>query len=386
MLPLPPKRSSTSKVSKRYSLANMLNGTTSESTYGENTRASAMLFTAPSVKLLIVDDVNTNLTVATGLMSPYKMRIDTCISGAEAINMVKKNRYDIIFMDHMMPEMDGVETTQAIRSLPDDSEYYKNVPIIALTANAVSGIKEMFLQNGMNDFLEKPIKIRRLDDMLRKWIPKERREKYESEITVSETISLAIEGVDIGLGLSLNGNIMENYLKTLGVFYRDGRGKIENIHECLRNNDIKLYTTLVHGLKSSAMSIGAKDVSEYAKALEIAGKSNDSLSFIFENNDDFLGAFETLLNNIGAVINSDGVSAVDPAQLDFLKETLAKLKSAFESIDAVQMNALVKDLQGKRWDKTTTALIEHLSKCILLFDYEEGVTLIDDFFKRGNGS
>jgi len=127
-------------------------------------------FNAPNAKVLVVDDTDANLKVVKGLMQPYKMQVDLCTSGAEAIEMVKANSYDILFMDHMMPEMDGVEATKLIR------ETHTNLPIIALTANAVSGVREMFLANGFNDFLSKPIDTVELNVILEKWLPREKQE------------------------------------------------------------------------------------------------------------------------------------------------------------------------------------------------------------------
>jgi len=129
-------------------------------------------FNAPNAKILVVDDNDVNLEVAKGLMQPYKMQVDLCMSGAEAIEKVKANNYDLVFMDHMMPEMGGVEATKIIR------EIYANLPIIALTANAVSGVKEMFLENGFNDFLSKPIDIVNLNSILETWLPKGKQIKH----------------------------------------------------------------------------------------------------------------------------------------------------------------------------------------------------------------
>ena len=126
-------------------------------------------FRAPKAKILIVDDNLVNRKVAAGLMKPFNMQIDSAKSGEEAIEMVRQKEYHIIFMDHMMPDMDGVETTHIIRNM--DGEYYRNVPIIALTANAISGIKEMFLQEGMNDFIAKPIDIKELSEKILHWLP-----------------------------------------------------------------------------------------------------------------------------------------------------------------------------------------------------------------------
>jgi CheY-like chemotaxis protein len=169
------------------SVANILNGESEHFSYSQNTE-NIVRFTATGVNILVVDDVITNLKVAKGLLAPYKMQVDLCKSGMSAIDAIKTNRYDLVFMDHRMPGMDGIEATEHIRVLgtgdvPEggEDEYFKNVPIIALTANAVSGTKEMFLQNGFNDFLSKPIDTIKLNAVLEKWIPKEKRQVITTE-------------------------------------------------------------------------------------------------------------------------------------------------------------------------------------------------------------
>ena len=126
-------------------------------------------FIAPDARVLVVDDIQTNLTVAQGLLSIFKVKIDTCISGQDAIGMVQQNQYDIVFMDHMMPGMDGIEATAAIRAL--EGEQYRTLPIVALTANAISGMREMFLEKGFNDYLSKPVELAKLNGIMDVWIP-----------------------------------------------------------------------------------------------------------------------------------------------------------------------------------------------------------------------
>ena len=134
-------------------------------------RASSVRFIAPKARVLIVDDNIINLKVAAGLMRPYGMQILTADSGRAAISMLRSKDIDIVFMDHMMPEMDGVEVTKEIRSM--DDRYYKNVPIIALTANAVNGVRDMYIEAGFDDFIAKPIELSALDRVLKMWLPKE---------------------------------------------------------------------------------------------------------------------------------------------------------------------------------------------------------------------
>ena len=160
------------------SIANLLNGKADRRDYYENSgNSGAVQVTFPGVRLLVVDDIATNLKVAEGLLAPYHVTVDTCLSGLQAIDLVKRHNYDIVFMDHMMPEMDGIETTATIRAREKEQQLSKPVPIIALTANAVSGMREMFMEKGFNDFLAKPIDISQLDEILGRWIPKEKRNK-----------------------------------------------------------------------------------------------------------------------------------------------------------------------------------------------------------------
>jgi len=157
------------------SIANILNETNDDVDIEENFDESRTFVTS-DVRVLIVDDISTNLVVAEGLMAAYMMQIDTCTNGKAAIEKIKNTKYDIVFMDHMMPELDGIETTRIIRKIP--GEYFETLPIIALTANAMSGTRNLFLKNGMNDLLTKPIEMQKLNEILDRWLPSHKKSKY----------------------------------------------------------------------------------------------------------------------------------------------------------------------------------------------------------------
>jgi len=152
------------------SLANILNGVQETLPYDEDAKFE-IKFTAPEAHILVVDDVITNLKVIKGLLLPYGMQVSLCKSGEMALEAVRTNHYDMIFMDHLMPEMDGVEATDRIRMLGVENRYFADVPIVALTANAVSGMREFFLKNGFNDFIPKPVDMVKLNGILEKLIP-----------------------------------------------------------------------------------------------------------------------------------------------------------------------------------------------------------------------
>ncbi|MDR1812865.1 MAG: response regulator [Candidatus Fibromonas sp.] len=352
------------------SVANILNGVADNTFFYASTNSIAK-FNAPEAKILIVDDINTNLQVAEGLMLPYGMQVDLCLSGAEAIEAVKAKRYNLVFMDHMMPGMDGVETTRHIREL--GGEYYQTLPIIALTANAVSGVKDMFLANGFNDFLSKPIDTIKLNTILEKWLPKEMQEKAREEVKTGDESNLnrviEIDGVDVRRGIAITGGIVKNYLRTLAVFHRDGIQKIEEIKKSLETDNYPLYTTYVHALKSASANIGAGEISEIAKALEIAGNQED-MKFIKSHNAGFLMALQILLDNISMAISAKQEKPVDT---ETLKSKLVKLRGAIDVFDLDAINEATRDLQ----EFTQMAEVEKILLNILVGNHDEAVPIIN---------
>ena len=359
------------------SIANILNNVADNIGYSKSYDID-IRFTAPTAKVLIVDDIDTNLKVAKGLMAPYKMQVDTCLSGLKAIELIQIYRYDAIFMDHMMPEMDGVEASNLIRSLADEGGYYKKVPIIALTANAVSGIKEMFLQNGLNDFLTKPIETFKLNSILEKWIPHEKREKYIREEKVDVAYEIEIKGIDIKTGISMTGGKLKHYLSILSIFHKDGLEKIIQISKCVKENDIKLYTTYVHAMKSATASIGAAKISDFAKTLELAG-INEDVEFIEKNTGDFIRDLTILLKNINVAISNAHVDdkKENNSDLEFLYRNLDELKVALENMDVREIDNIINLLKVEEWDNRIKDTLGSIEESILLFEYDEAIELID---------
>jgi CheY-like chemotaxis protein len=284
------------------SLANILNDT-GEAVACKHERGSADIrFIAPSACILIVDDIATNLKVAEGLLAPYKMDITTCLSGAHAIQLIQKHQYDIIFMDHMMPEMDGVAATKAIRAIP--GEYFRNVPIIALTANAVSGMREMFLEKGFSDYLSKPIEMRKLNEIMAKWVPSEKRESAEPEEEDRAPLSVRrrmIDGVDMERGIRITGGSEKAYRGVLALFCKDASERMHVLREAPDGDNLPLFITQVHALKSAAGSIGAASLSDAAARLEEAGRRAD-MEAIHNGIDGFREALAGLVELIQAFL------------------------------------------------------------------------------------
>ncbi len=239
---------------------------------------------APEAQVLIVDDNQMNIRVVEGLMRTYGVQVSYALSGQEGIDMLTSKKYDLVFLDHMMPGMDGVETFHHIRRKHD--LYFKEIPIIALTANAIAGAREMFIKEGFNDFLAKPVESSVLQRVLKKYIPKEKQKSleekerlqevsliFEEEKTENKEI-LVIDDLDIDKGIMYCGN-RENYLEILTSQRDSGRVTLQQVQDAYEKGDWKNYIILVHGIKSAMMSIGAVNLSEMAKALEFAGKGED---------------------------------------------------------------------------------------------------------------
>jgi len=235
----------------------------------------------PFGKILVVDDLNMNIYVIKGMLSPYGLQIDTAISGPEAIEKVKSNAYDLVFMDHMMPKMDGVEATHEIRKLGPE---YEKLPIIALTANAVSGMKEMFLANGFNDFISKPIIIQELDEILRKWMSPGKITRYKQPEASSADATYDGFIKDIGKtgeidtenGLSQVAGNKGMYRNTLKIFYEKFISVCNDMTVSLDAKDLQNFTVSVHSMKTMLAIIGASSLSRTAAELERAAKENET--------------------------------------------------------------------------------------------------------------
>ena len=260
---------------------------------------SSVSFTAPKARVLIVDDAEINLKVASGLMQPYNMELITADSGPSAINKIRFQNIDLVFMDHMMPEMDGVEATRIIRSM--NGEYYKKLPIIALTANAVNGAREMFKESDFNDFIAKPIELLALDRVLKKWIPADKIETLTSKDNTTDDLKNNSNNINkekhilVSKGLTYTSGNKDVYYEILEMFVQDGIEKIEQLNSYVENEDWKNYIIKVHALKSTSLTIGAVMLSEFAKKLELAGKS-ENFGIIRKENKKLLNLYNEVIS------------------------------------------------------------------------------------------
>jgi CheY-like chemotaxis protein/nitrogen-specific signal transduction histidine kinase len=361
------------------SLANILNGAQIIG-YAEKENIHWQ-YTAPTARLLIVDDINTNLQVAEGLMSPLEAVIDTALSGAEALHYVQEYDYDIVFMDHMMPDMDGVETTAIIRAFA--GEKYQNMPIIALTANAVSGMREQFLASGFNDYLAKPIEMKKLFSVINMWIPKEKRiygvKKSTQAIVSDEDLGIVIDGVDTALAIKAMANSVDKYMRILATFCTDVRERLRVLeHAPEDGEDLRLFITQVHALKSASRSIGAAEVSHLAEELEHAG--NDIQVQKIQDN---LGAFREALLSLTQRIESALANRTKNVEERVGQESVAALKAAIEAEDLDEAYNLLDNLERTQYDQQTTKLLREVANALLLYDFPGAMRAVGELSGEG---
>ena len=296
-----------------YSIANTLNGESDirndiDSSYNYDT----IRFTIPNARLLVVDDMAANLKVAKGLLALYDAVVDTCMSGREAVELIMQHEYDIIFMDHMMPEMDGIDSTAAIRTwekarLEKGYVTYKEIPIVALTANAVYGMREVFIESGFNAFLSKPISISELDYILDHWIPDEKKNyrHYKDGKRKSKDTGFSfpeIPGLDTVSGFYKSGGNEAVYREVLSLFCDDVKERL-TVFQSIQN-DPSLIAFHAHAIKSASAYIGCAEIIERAKAIEAAGHDGN-LVFIKEKLPEFLNFTEELSKNIRKALNNE---------------------------------------------------------------------------------
>jgi len=322
----------------------------------------------PYGKVLIVDDVDTNLYVARGLMSPYGLNIETAKSGFELIEKIKNGAvYDIIFLDHFMPKMDGIEAAKIIREMG-----YKN-PVIALTANAIVGQSEMFTKNGFDGFISKPIDIRELNATLNKLV----RDKYPAEaiessrLKASSAVQRAVKQTDPASDPGLRA-----------IFARDAENVIARLKSILANSfrrtdDITQYVIDVHSMKSVCANMGEEEVSAFARRLEIAGQARD-IQLLTSETPVFLEALSKVVKKLKP---KEDVSVPENFENDlvFLSEKMLAIKTACDNYDDVAANSALKELEQKKWSHTIKNYISAISMHLLHGDFEKVANIANNY-------
>ena len=323
-------------------------------------KRSQVVFEAmPYGKVLIVDDVESNLYVAKGILTPYKLSIDTATSGFEAIDKIREgNIYNIIFMDHMMPKMDGIETTKKLRE-----EGY-NYPIVALTANAVSGQSEMFLANGFDDFISKPIDIRQLNAALKKFI----RDRQPPQV-LEEASRVNFEK---------ENNVFDESSQVLldpqlaGIFIQDAK-KAMLVIDKFKDGDIKAYSVAVHGMKSTLLIIGEDELSAFAAKLEKAGREKN-IKLINAETPLFLEDLKKVLKKLGEIVVKKDEAKIPDKTSEELRSSLQKkllsIKEACGNYDQKTAKTTLNELRQEKLQPAFREALDIMADHLLGGDFE----------------
>lgn len=362
----------------------------------------------PGVRALVVDDEPMNLMVAEGILRDYRMQVKTAKSGREALEICEKEEFDLIFLDHMMPEMDGVDTLKRLRKMY--VEEGRTLTVIAFTANAVSGAREMFLQEGFDEFVSKPIESMELERVLKKVLPKSfitfvDRDRHE-EIRYGTDGSMAQRsleerdtdglterdeavrtkgdipgrlerlGINVLAGEQYCRGDREFYREVLLKFAQDAVSKEREIDGFWKKEDLKNYRIMVHALKSSAKMTGAEELSELAKKAEEAAKNQDA-DYIRAHHEELLTAYRETALGLLDVLGSAGAGPgggetekdVQIGKADFLQR-LKALKDSCDTFEADRAETLLAEMSGMMYEgRPMEELLQNIREDVEEFEF-----------------
>ena len=363
-------------------------------------KAQVVRETIPNGKVLVVDDMDMNLYVAKGMLSPYGLQIDTALSGFEAIEKIKRNEYDLVFMDHMMPKMDGMETTQEIRKWEEEEYKRKHgmefsqenpklseadrLPIVALTANAVAGMKEMFLANGFSGFISKPIVVQELDAILKEWLSPEKVTQCVDMGGSANTDHTGfmenlkkIDEVNTEIGRSRFSGMVDIYHNTLKMFHKGLLPECTSMTSFLDEKDLKNFMICVHTMKSSLSIIGAMRLSETAFELETAAKNQD-YDYCAQRFTEFHEKLLSLHKQLSDIFpaTEEAPQKKEPGDSGHLRESAQKALAAVEDFDSDAALEIVKKALTYDFGEEINILLADAMTALEKLEYENAAEIL----------
>lgn len=348
-----------------------------------------MSFIAPDARVLAVDDNRMNLSVISGLLKRNGISPDVAFGGDEALELCKKNKYDLIFMDHMMPYPDGIETLHQIRNGKDVN---KETPIVVLTANAVAGARKRYLDEGFDDYLSKPVDVGKLEAVLLRYLPMEMQILKETVAQETEVANRADytqddnELISREIGLQYSGGSEELYAEILQSYYTESIKYRERLQEYFVIHNWEDYAITAHALKSTSLGIGATALSGLAKQQELAAKAGDYAK-VAEKHTEFLQKIGQVLEEIGEpeapAISNEMLEEISDA--DFLVQ-LRKLWEYVDNYEMVKALERITYLNQVTRDEEVTERLQQIETCVSDFDYTDAeetvIGLIKDYEGR----
>ena len=377
-------------------IAMVLNNQWNIENYKKN--AAGEIIMAKNAKVLVVDDNAVNLKVAAGIFSKYGIDIAVATSGEDGIKKIQDEKYDLILMDMVMPDMDGGDVLKAVRA--KEGNYYKGVPFIALTAQNGANVREEMLGLGFQEYLAKPIKRRYLEKCLLDFLPEELIEHVKVKDTddkkdggkeSADNVQLPESGLNTEKGLLNIGFNQDAYAAILNTYYSEGMKYLELLPNLLEVGNIQLFTTDVHGIKSSSASIGAMEVSALFKELEFAGKAGD-VKLIDEKFNGYLDKFKAILGEvkeyltgIGKFSEADSDDNLDDKEVEVLTaEILQNLKIELDKMNLKVTDELVPEMASKNFGAQANEQIKKLKEAYDMFDFHQVKAILNEMIENTN--
>lgn len=375
------------------SILKVLNHMWNQEDYKKNTAEET--FTAKKAKVLVVDDNAVNLKVAAGIFGRYGIDIAVATCGEDGIRKIESEKYDLILMDMVMPDMGGGDVLKAVRAKED--RYYKEVPMIALTAQNGANVREEMLQLGFQEYLAKPIRRRYLEKCLLAFLPEELIERVivsESDGRkaggdAAERGSLPESGLNTDKGLMNIGFNQDAYAAILNTYYTEGVKYIDLLPKLLEAGDIQLFTTDVHGIKSSSASIGAMEVSALFKELEFDGKAGDvnAINLKFSG---YLDKFKEILEEVKKYLTENGRFSEEEVQDDLADkeietltaEILQNLKTELDKMNLKVTDTLVPELASRNFGPQVNGQIKKLREAYDMFDFHQVKAIVNEMMEK----
>lgn len=344
------------------------------------------------IHVLVVDDNEVNLKVAGSSMSHYGLTVDLASSGKEAIELCRKNRYQMVFMDQMMPEMDGVEAMQQIRRLDSYYDVGGGCKIVALTANAITGVRAELLEQGFDEYLGKPINFTRLEQIFVEYFPKENIEFLEEESTaeqgsdIEQELEDILKDVNVKQGIAICGGNIEDYIYILQTVYRDGEKLLKELQKLQQKGDYAGYTIKIHALKGMAMNIGATDVAELAKQLEKSGREGD-YAYIDAQAERFAQQYRQQLSDMQRALLRCGIE-VDSGSTEEetdIRKVLEQIEQRLEEFDYAGASELIREAKESGAGETCADLLDRLGQWMAELAIEQMEDAIEAYLAGNNG-
>ncbi|MBQ3402537.1 MAG: response regulator [Synergistaceae bacterium] len=350
-------------------------------------KAFTQSFQAPDARVLVVDDADVNLLVFANLLKKTKIKIDTASSGLEMLQMVRMNHYNMIFLDHRMPGMDGIEAFHNMKKMTDGLNF--NTPVVALTANAVLGARQLYIDEGFNDYISKPVDTVRLEQVLLEYLPPDLVIKGDAmteddkpapstpevqEVPAEETQEESspyrnIPGIDYDAAVT-NCGTEDTFVQALEIFYNSLDKKADEIEGFEREKDIKNYTIKVHALKSAARLVGALKLSEDAKYLEACGDKND-IAEIEAKTPALLSDYRKYKPVLAQVFGAKDEPDMSLPEMspDDLQEMYSLIKGFAADFDLDNIDRLIEETKNYRIPESERGKFEKVKECVTNADW-----------------